>query len=327
MEAHPGGSEDGGNVLEQILTQKNEEDYVVIKLRRGIRWRLRCQYLNPIDVLNEINRRNHATLYSSGTLSPLTDSQTLFGAPDAFTRSYPSPFPKDRIFGVHISSYKDKLLTTKYSERSSETLQNYQNALEEIAKIVPNGLLVFFPNYDMVLNTFPDLYDLRSFGGKRVFSPIVEKVKEECLRKYTQYVREGGGAILLSAFRGRESEGFDYSNELARGIVICGIPYADYKDPVVKARQKWFENRRRGAGWRWYEAQAFRAVNQALGRGWRHPKDYCCVFLMDYRFGQRSAKISHWIADRIDWIDRSFQEKLGLVQDFYSSASIFAPES
>ena len=89
--------------------------------------------------------------------------------------------------------------------------------------------------------------------------------------------------------------------------MIIGIPYPNVKDLVVglkKAHQDMA--RRRSAsnlalqplsGAEWYQQQAYRALNQALGRVIRHRYDYGAILLLDHRFAQRNTveNLSKWM--------------------------------
>jgi Rad3-related DNA helicase len=53
-----------------------------------------------------------------------------------------------------------------------------------------------------------------------------------------------------------------------------------------------------GKGWSWYNQQAPRALNQAIGRVIRHINDYGAIVLVDMRFlqGTKDRKnLSSWI--------------------------------
>ena len=50
--------------------------------------------------------------------------------------------------------------------------------------------------------------------------------------------------MLCGDFRGRNAEGANFPDEEARGVVLIGVPYADYSDPVVKAQIEYFNRKR-----------------------------------------------------------------------------------
>lgn len=106
---------------------------------------------------------------------------------------------------------------------------------------------------------------------------------------------------MLAVCRGKVSEGIDFTNDNARAVVLFGIPYPHVKDPVVSAK-KGYNNAfcaSRGllSGEEWYSLQAFRALNQALGRCIRHKDDYGAIVMLDERFAsERVAQgLSAWV--------------------------------
>jgi Fanconi anemia group J protein len=51
---------------------------------------------------------------------------------------------------------------------------------------------------------------------------------------YTLKGETHNGALLLAVYRGRASEGLDFSDNYARAVIACGIPYPNVKDVQVK---------------------------------------------------------------------------------------------
>jgi len=115
---------------------------------------------------------------------------------------------------------------------------------------------------------------------------------------YREAAKSSDGAVLFAVFRGRNAEGSNFPDEEARGIFLVGLPYADYRDPIVQAQIRYFNRRSSGLGERWYLMDAFRAANQALGRGIRHREDWCNFFLMDKRYASYWRFISQWAREK-----------------------------
>ena len=96
------------------------------------------------------------------------------------------------------------------------------------------------------------------------------------------------GACFLAVCRGKVSEGIDFADSDARAVVITGIPYPSVYDPKVMLKKKFLDNqlgKSKGlSGNDWYNLEAFRAINQALGRVIRHKDDFGAVLLLDKRF-------------------------------------------
>ena len=60
------------------------------------------------------------------------------------------------------------------------------------------------------------------------------------------YIRDAKskGAILCCVLRGKVSEGIDFSDEMARAVVVVGIPYPQFNDVRVKAKRKFLDERK-----------------------------------------------------------------------------------
>jgi regulator of telomere elongation helicase 1 len=112
--------------------------------------------------------------------------------------------------------------------------------------------------------------------------------------RYKRSAVSGKGAVLCCVFRGRNSEGSNFPDRQARGIFLVGVPYANYGDPLVRAQINYYDRRDSGMGQRWYTMDAFRAANQAIGRGIRGKEDWCHYWLLDRRYARNVDLISAW---------------------------------
>lgn len=102
------------------------------------------------------------------------------------------------------------------------------------------------------------------------------------------------------------SEGIDFSDDRARAVVCVGIPFPNVKDSRV-AQKKEYNDRFAASnhlltGKQWFEVQAFRALNQALGRCIRHRNDWGAVIFLDQRFSLDSRYIENlpkWLRSKV----------------------------
>ncbi|KAH8091146.1 ATP-dependent DNA helicase [Aureococcus anophagefferens] len=122
------------------------------------------------------------------------------------------------------------------------------------------------------------------------------------------------GALLLAVCRGKVSEGMDFADDRCRCVVVTGLPYAPARDRKVRGKRSFLDDKKRQnrdglSGGAWYDQQAARAVNQALGRAIRHKGDFGAVLLCDERFASRGkrAMLSKWIDDSLK-TPATFQE-------------------
>jgi len=109
--------------------------------------------------------------------------------------------------------------------------------------------------------------------------------------------------------RGRASEGIDFADESARGVVIVGIPYPNVNDLHVSLKREHENVLSPGGGDAWYSLQGHSAVNQAIGRVIRHRWDYGAVVFLDSRYAKPavSCQISKWVRNSLRVVSTTSQ--------------------
>lgn len=130
-----------------------------------------------------------------------------------------------------------------------------------------------------------------------------------------------GGALFLAVCRGKVSEGLDFADENARGVLIVGIPFPNIKDLQISQKRDYnSRNSHRNLldGSQWYDLQAWRAVNQAVGRALRHRYDYGSIIFLDERFRQSNEhQLSKWLRGNIQRFD-SFADSVKTLSGFFA---------
>lgn len=178
-------------------------------------------------------------------------------------------------------------------------------SIVEFCRIVPDGLLVFFPSYGYMA-TCVEQWKRSGLWSKIAVlkTPYVEPKDKQTfsttISTFYDSISGGGsdsGAIFFAVCRGKASEGIDFSDTRGRAVILTGIPFSSVADPRVKLKKQFLDenyrqemqsgvynaaNKNRGIslidGQTWYKQQAARAVNQALGRVIRHRHDWVSLF-------------------------------------------------
>jgi Rad3-related DNA helicase len=255
--------------------------------------------LDPSLAIKPVVEEAYGTLIMSGTFSPLEVFTEILGLEKAKKKSYSAIVNPE-----NVKTIIDPSITTRFTERGEDMIRCYGEKVLKLVCRIPNGVLVFFPQRQLLLDS---LNCWKRFGvieehGDHSFmksKPVfVEGAKAEENRKvveeYKEAAKKGEGAALFGVFRGRNAEGSNFPYEEARGVILIGVPYANYSDPVVKAQIKYYNKKSEGMGERWYVMDAFRAANQAIGRGIRHRDDWCNFLLLDRRYQTYQKLISKW---------------------------------
>ena len=119
----------------------------------------------------------------------------------------------------------------------------------------------------------------------------------EDVRAFRAAVDDGRGALCIAVYRGKLSEGISFNDDYARLVVCVGVPFPSVADEQLKAKRAFNDlpsSRAEGllSGAEWYKQQAFRALNQALGRCVRHRDDWGTIALIDERFANAGERLS-----------------------------------
>ena len=281
-------------------------------------------------------RNCHSVILSSGTLSPMETFQSELGV--KFEHQLEANHViSDKQVWVGSLGYgpTDVNLLTTY--KTCETLA-YQDELGrlvlDICKAIPYGVLCFLPSYSLLNKLWTRWTESKLMDKIKVYKKVFNENKvaknfDQLLADYYDCIdnSKGGetnnGALLLAVYRGRASEGLDFSDNYARAVIACGIPYPNIKDAQVEQKRKYnnllCRERHLLNGDEWYEIQAYRAVNQALGRCIRHRNDWGAIILVDDRYfknPQKYAKgLSKWIRQRYKTY-RNYNEALQSITSF-----------
>lgn len=186
--------------------------------------------------------------------------------------------------------------------------------------MTPGGILIFFPSYRTLENAFEAWQQCGIISKIEQHKSLFKEPKnsdlyQKTMQAYYNNIFEGErrGAILMGVCRGRISEGLDFTDDAARLVMIVGIPYPMLTDPKVILKKNYLDSRsvmpgapqhvKNFNGKLWYNQQATRAVNQAIGRVIRHVQDYGAIVLADerYSWGTNKQGISAWLRDNIFW--------------------------
>lgn len=242
----------------------------------------------------------------------------LFGdaAPRVACHSWDHVVPADHVLALSVpAGPAGHAFDFTYARRSAPTLiAELGEAVVELAQLVPDGVVVFFPSYAYEEEV------VRAWTASGVLARL-ERLKavlreprgqvagvDEVLRAFRAHVETpraaGGptGALLSCVVGGKLSEGINFADGLGRCVVMVGMPYANRGDPVLRERMQYLDSKyarpnRPRPGEEFYESVCVRAINQSIGRVIRHAADYAAIVLLDERFcrPQTVARLPRWI--------------------------------
>ncbi|XP_008072828.1 regulator of telomere elongation helicase 1 [Carlito syrichta] len=299
---------------------------------------------SPGHSMRELLRQGvRSIILTSGTLAPVSSFALELQIPFPVCLENPHVISEHQIWvGVVPKGPDGAQLSSAFNKRfSEECLSSLGKALGNIARVVPHGLLVFFPSYPVMEKSleFWRAHDLvrRMEELKPLFvEPRSKGSFSEVINAYYQRVSSPGssGATFLAVCRGKASEGLDFSDTNGRGVIVTGLPYPPRMDPRVVLKMQFLDEMKgQGepggqvlSGQKWYQQQASRAVNQAIGRVIRHRHDYGAVFLCDHRFAHTDARaqLPSWVRPYVK-VYNSFGHVIRDVAQFFRVAQKTVP--
>uniref|UniRef100_A0A5F8HH63 Regulator of telomere elongation helicase 1 n=1 Tax=Monodelphis domestica TaxID=13616 RepID=A0A5F8HH63_MONDO len=232
-------------------------------------------------------------ILTSGTLAPISSFSMEMQIPFHVCLENPHVIDQHQIWvGIVPKGPDGVLLSSAYDKRfSDECLSSLGKTIGNIARVVPHGLLVFFPSYPVMEKSLEYWRD-HDFARKM----------EELKAIFVEPRSKGGFTEVCNM---NQCEGLDFADMNGRGVIITGLPFPPRMDPRVILKMQFLDEMRgkSGAGGQyltgheWYRQQASRAVNQAIGRVIRHRQDFGAIFLCDHRFTNSDARaqLPSWV--------------------------------
>uniref|UniRef100_A0A0K0DNA0 Helicase ATP-binding domain-containing protein n=1 Tax=Angiostrongylus cantonensis TaxID=6313 RepID=A0A0K0DNA0_ANGCA len=224
-------------------------------------------------------------------------------------------------------------------------------SITSLAKIVPQGILVFFASskhMDHLIRKFKELKDYsQKFPSNSYWDQMTEaklvvvepKEKSQVAQARSMFAhgaQSEHGAMYLAVCGGQVGEeGIAFSDACSRAVCVVGIPIAPLRDIRILSRRRYLKKmlRRGGANLdtplpeNWCDAEECRAVKKALGLVVRHVHDFGVVVLLDARFERRKARcFPSWMGESV----RKFEEGsqfLSAVTNFFAQRKKETTES
>lgn len=304
--------------------------------------------LNPSTTFREIVESARSVVLAGGTMSPMSD---------VIGRLFPS-LPQDRMTTFscgHIvpPSHVQTLILSKgpsgsrlefkYAQQSDvQVLKELGQVVLNLCNVVPRGVIVFFPSYsslNFAKKTWKANRALEKFEAKKkvFWEPEESGAVDSTLCDYVEVVQSSStersdkrvGAILFAVVGAKLSEGLNFADDLARAVVVVGLPFANKNSPELQERIRYANETEirigskrnphsKDAGSELYENMCMNAVNQTIGRAIRHRSDWASLILLDHRYSMASIrqKLPSWIQDGV-FICDTFGQAVKQLGSFY----------
>ncbi|KAJ3711787.1 helicase C-terminal domain-containing protein [Lentinula raphanica] len=300
---------------------------------------IKYHLLNPAPHFRDVVDEARAVIIAGGTMSPISDVQNqLFShlPPERMTSfSCGHIIPPENVLTTAVTRGPSGRELNFRAEKQGDpaVLADLGQIILNFTRVVPGGMIVFFPSYKF-LKTAISTWTPAAGGGylekfsikKKLFlEPDDQAGVEGVLQQYAAAtsnppVATQTGALLLAVVGAKLSEGLNFADDLARAVVVVGLPFANLASAELRERMRYVkreEEKRlnevgkghkdniqprtvqkgKDAAAELYENLCMNAVNQTIGRAIRHRDDWAALLLLDQRYSTPSIrnKLPKWL--------------------------------
>ncbi len=258
--------------------------------------------------IRPIFERFSTVVITSGTLSPMELYPTLLGFRPVIVETYQMTLTRTSFLPLIITRGSDQVAVSSRFEVRNDlaVVRNYGQTLVEFCRIVPDGVVCFFPSYlymESIVAAWNDLGLLNEvLKHKLIFIETPEAAETSlALANYRAACDNGRGAVMLSVARGKVSEGIDFDHEYGRAVLMFGVPYQYTESRILKARLEYMRDALKIRENDFLTFDAMRHAAQCVGRVLRGKTDYGLMVFVDKRFARtdKRSKLPKWISSQI----------------------------
>ncbi|KAI8613865.1 helicase C-terminal domain-containing protein [Chytriomyces sp. MP71] len=280
--------------------------------------------LSPTDVFKEIVDEARSVVLAGGTMEPMAEfkSQLLDFVPTEkvvfFSCGHIVPPTSILTVSVPMGASGNPLTFTYGTRTNDGMITDLGNSIAALCGVIPHGVVCFFVSYaymDHVAARWKATGILARIERKKkvFFEPRQARAVEECLGLYVETIAEPNkgcadgkrtGSILFCVVGGKMSEGINFSDNMARAVIMVSLPYPSKNSPELVEKMRYIDSEVKvefklpcSNSSEYYENLCMRALNQSIGRAIRHKDDYAAIYLIDKRFSNKKVrdKLPGWI--------------------------------
>lgn len=275
--------------------------------------------LDASIAIKPVFERFSSVIITSGTISPLDMYPRMLNFQTVIQESYTMTLARRSFLPMIVTKGSDQVsISSRFEIRNDPSVvRNYGSLLIEFAKIVPDGLVVFFPSYlymESIISMWQNMGVLDEVWKYKLILVETPDAQETslALETYRKACSSGRGAVLLSVARGKVSEGIDFDHHYGRTVLMIGIPFQYTESRILKARLEFLRDHYQIRENDFLSFDAMRHAAQCLGRVLRGKDDYGIMVLADRRFSRKKNQLPKWIAQALNDSDTNLSTDMAL---------------
>jgi len=283
--------------------------------------------LDASIAIRPVFSRFSSVIITSGTLSPLDMYPKILNFQPVIAVSFTMTLARQCICPIVVTKGNDQVaMSSQYGVRDNfAVIRNYGHLLIEMASVVPDGMVCFFPSYtymEQVVNIWYEKGILDEIQKRKLIF-IESRDNDEtslAIDYYRRACENGRGALLLAVARGKVSEGVDFDHQYGRCVVVIGAPYVYTQSKVLQARLEYLRDQYEIKEMEFLDFDTMRHAAQCVGRALRGKTDYGIMCFADKRFAKTyiRGKLPRWMQEymRECVLNLSIEEAINITRRF-----------
>ncbi|PVU86814.1 hypothetical protein BB560_006600 [Smittium megazygosporum] len=264
--------------------------------------------LDAAIAMQPVVKRFYTVVITSGTLSPLDMYPKMLKIKAPVMESYTMTLTRSCFLPMIVTRGSDQVsISSKFEVRNDPAVvRNFGFLLVEMSKVVPDGIVAFFPSYlymESIVAMWNEMGILKLiYKTKLIFIETPSTAETSlALESYRKACENGRGAVLFSVARGKVSEGVDFCDNYGRAVIMFGIPYQYTESRILKARLEFLRENYQIRENDFLAFDAIRHASQCVGRALRGKTDYGLMIFADKRYARmdKRSKLPAWINSHI----------------------------
>ncbi|KZT57924.1 DNA repair helicase [Calocera cornea HHB12733] len=260
--------------------------------------------LDPSLAIKPVFERFSSVVITSGTISPLDMYPKMLQFTPVIQESYPMTLTRNCFLPLVITRGSDQVaVSSRFEVRNDPAVvRNFGSILIEYSKIVPDGIVAFFPSYlymESIVAAWNDMGILNEVWKNKLIFVETPDANETsiALENYRRACNNGRGAVMLSVARGKVSEGIDFDHNYGRAVIMFGVPYQYTQSRILRARLEYLRDAYRIRESEFLAFDAMRTAAQCVGRVLRGKTDWGLMVFADKRYARadKRAKLPRWM--------------------------------
>ncbi|KAG1853728.1 hypothetical protein DFJ58DRAFT_906290 [Suillus subalutaceus] len=253
--------------------------------------------LDPSLAIKPVFEHFSSVVITSGTISPLDMYPKMLQFTPVVQETYPMTLTRNAFLPLVITRGSDQVaISSRFEVRNDPAVvRNFGSILIEYSKIVPDGIVAFFPSYlymESIVAAWNDMGILNEVWKNKLIFVETPDANETsiALENYRRACDNGRGAVLLSVARGKVSEGIDFDHNYGRAVIMFGVPYQYTESRILKARLEYLRDAYRIRESEFLGFDAMRNAAQCVGRVLRGKTDWGLMVFADKRFARADKR-------------------------------------